>query len=362
MFRISVQIVIRCTLKVTLYQPDQTVHWPACGSDELLRARSGRELCTSKSILFIFDLRLYIISLKLFFVGSLFYFTLWFRITGTYEFRESNTSLSAHEKLDIPIYVVTSKRWEQRKELLEENLNRAGFVQRPLYRSRYEFEEVCSGRYEGKIKDMFRFPSTTDSQEEIFSCEAVLKATDHKQYCAKNSTLDCRFVAIALEHIDIIKEFGTQNVHEYALVLEDDQIVWSMAAEGLKKLIEQQSSVDMYMLDDSFCFNPDFFPPDRIIEKVASSRITSYPRKQARTTGAYLISRDAANKLSTSRGWVPQVTSVDWQLNYAIAYDPGLLTHWVYPPLTCHGSQQEGTKVERRHSMHCCENHWFKVK
>lgn len=300
-----------------------------------------------------------------------------FRLEDRKQFPSSPTLLSSirfstHKKrlykyrpqneIGIPVYVVTAKRWGRRQELMRKSLEKAGFVGKPIFRSKYDFTEVCSGRFAEMIKDKFRFPTSKYEEEDALFCEDVLAATagvDPAHYCRNNNTLDCRFIAIAMEHMDIIEDFANQTDHSHALILEDDQIVWELAADKLALLLKLRPNVDMFMLDDSFCFNPSFYPPMAAFQRSFISGITSYPRNASRTTGAYAISLLGAKKLSISKGWAPQITSVDWQLNYAIQTEPGLQTHWVYPPLTCHGSQQEETKMERVKSIHCCENHWY---
>ena len=285
-----------------------------------------------------------------------------FRLPGNQD-SPARLYLNPQNILDIPVYVVTAKRWGKRQEIIKQSLTRAGFARNPFFRSKYDFADVCSGGFEEKIKEKFRFPGNGLPEEDVLFCEEVLAATpnivDPAQYCRDNNTLDCRVIAIAMEHMDIITDFANQTKHKHAVVLEDDQIVWEMAAKNLGLLLKLEPKVDIFMLDDSFCYNPFFQPPMSAYERSFISGITSYPRNASRTTGAYVISQQGAKKLALSKGWEPQVTSVDWQLNYAIQTEPGLRTHWVYPPLTCHGSQQEGTKLEREHSLHCCENHWF---
>jgi hypothetical protein len=89
------------------------------------------------------------------------------------------------------------------------------------------------------------------------------------------------------------------------------------------------------MLDDSFFDTNGFYPPDELKDTFMT---TSYPRNGSRTTGAYLISQAAAQKMLEDQTFIPAYGTIDFQLDSALKRSQ-ILTHWVIPPLSCAGSE-----------------------
>ena len=92
--------------------------------------------------------------------------------------------------------------------------------------------------------------------------------------------------------------------------------------------------VDLFMLDDSWFWLDQFYPPDLLIHM---DTLSSFSRNYTRTVGAYLISQHTARKLAFGDYFYPQRLPIDLQMNYAIAKER-LSTHWAFPPVTCAGS------------------------
>ena len=89
------------------------------------------------------------------------------------------------------------------------------------------------------------------------------------------------------------------------------------------------------MLDDSFFDTNGFGPPDSLRDSFVP---TTYARNRSRTTGAYLMSQGAAEKIIRDGTLTPAYGTIDFQLESSIKRSE-ILTHWVIPPLTCAGSQ-----------------------
>lgn len=124
-------------------------------------------------------------------------------------------------------------------------------------------------------------------------------------------------------------------VRRYALVFEDDQHLPTNILQLAAELILQaDSSVGLFMLDDSWFWLQEFQPKQ---ELKRTHFTNSYVRNESRTVGSYLITQETARTLIHGGHFFPQWSPIDFQLNFALKVDK-IHTHWAYPPLTCAGS------------------------
>lgn len=195
--------------------------------------------------------------------------------------------------------------------------------------------------------------ATTDTNDQSYKdCVKIYGATktekDIENKCKSGINLDRRVIAVGMEHFHIMKTIAEcQDGHPHcaslsgdqtsrgALVFEDDQhIPTNILQLTTMLLIKSRVPPDLVMLDDSFFWLDQFFPPS---EYLNLDTVSSYSRNYTRTVGSYLINQHAARKLVHSKDFYPQRLPVDLQMNYVILTE-GMYTQWAFPPLTCAGS------------------------
>ena len=195
--------------------------------------------------------------------------------------------------------------------------------------------------------------ATGDPNDEAYkACMDIYSATktekDPHKKCSQGIQLDNRVIAVGLEHYHILKaiaecqdgypncaSLSSDQTSRFALVFEDDQHIPTNILQLIAMLLIKSSmSPDLVMLDDSWFWLDQFFPPPEYMDK---DTLSSYPRNYTRTVGAYLINQYSARKLVFSKSFYPQRLPIDLQMNYAILKEK-INTQWAFPPLTCAGS------------------------
>jgi hypothetical protein len=151
---------------------------------------------------------------------------------------------------------------------------------------------------------------------------------------------------------------GTSNTTRYALILEDDELLsLNLLRELLVMILSAPEDAGMFMLDDmlyaNFAVHHDILYFD--FGRAQSPYTNSFEKWQSRSSGAYLASEAALEKMQSGGHWVPQRRPVDHQLTLAIQGEK-IRTFWAYPPLTCHGSYRntEGNPNVNISCHGCC--------
>ena len=249
------------------------------------------------------------------------------------------------EAIDVAVYVVTAAKFQKRQARLRAQLSTAR-VEHFSFWTNFTKKRLEDPREAAKVFQIMKTKEDVKKCIEVLQC--TIDAASANSTCSdKDYGLSTQYLAIAAEHIGIVQGIA-RGRHAWGVVLEDDALVPPDFLHRLKLLVEGAagpSQGDMFQLGDSFCELGSFAPPDALLEKsnnwwrVAPTTMLSWERAQSRTTGSYMISRAAAQRMAHSTTWVPQTTAVDFQLNYVIKKLP-LRNRWAYPPLTCEGSKK----------------------
>jgi hypothetical protein len=247
----------------------------------------------------------------------------------------------------IPTHIVRGAK-VMRGVRMRENLQEAGI------RDKYVTWE--SRFVAGSIADDDKAKNFRTGNPAYVDCEPILGT----KACRRGYKFSDSEMSVALKHIAIIRSIadaarrqsskegdrareGKHFAQRYSLILEDDQFLpKTILRQIVEVLLQTPEDLGLVMLDDSFFFDPTFDPPESTVDFPFP---VSYATNRTRTVGAYLISHSAALKLMDGGHFHPLVTPVDHQLNWALKKDQ-ILTHWVFPPVTCAGSQGLETGIK----------------
>ncbi len=149
----------------------------------------------------------------------------------------------------------------------------------------------------------------------------------------------------------------------YAIILEEDQFI---PRDALSRIVETIlhsaiSAVDdlpigFYALCDSYCQN-DLVGPHSYLNNTPYSN--GYSATHGKTAAAVMLSEKTIKDMYFNDHWLPIRRALDHWYNYLV-YKEQVRVQYVFPPISCHGSQgieeviRRGWKT-RYDSQHCCE-------
>ena len=280
-------------------------------------------------------------------------------------FVRSIASIIIKQGFQIPVYIVAGPN-QKRITRLKINIKQANIESKYVtWQSNYLADSLTE-------EDKSIFMNNRDAYSK---CAQILTP----DACRGGYQFSKMEMSVALKHVAImkdiskhtneqLKEDGKNNnnadlLHKYSLIIEDDQFLPNnILQQVVEVLLSATEDIGIIMLDDSFFYNGNFAPP-KSIENFPFPK--TYPKNDTRTMGAYLISNDAAKKIIDSGEYIPLYSPVDHQLRNAILKS-NVITHWIFPPMTCAGSQgletmqssTGGTAMDRGDRiacMHCCD-------
>jgi len=232
----------------------------------------------------------------------------------------------------IPTFVVHGPN-EKRRLRLQKNLELSGIK---------ESHVTWRGDFlANNISDADRTNFGT-GREAYYNCKEILG----DRPCRNGYGFSNMEMSVALKHIAIIRsiaetakksaEQSKSVLQKYSLIIEDDQFLPKhILRQIVEILLQTPDHLGLVMLDDSFFFHGGFNPPENLTKYPFP---ITYERNETRTVGAYLISDAAAIQLVDGKHFLPLYSPVDHQLQFALKKD-SILTHWLFPPMTCAGSQ-----------------------
>jgi len=232
----------------------------------------------------------------------------------------------------IPTFIVHGPN-ERRRERLQKNLNLSGIKDSHVtWRGDFLANNISDA-------DRTHFGTGKDA---YYNCKEVLG----DRPCRNGYAFSNMEMSVALKHVAIIRSIAEAAkkgaaksksvLQKYSLVIEDDQFLpKEILRQIVEVLLQTPEHLGLVMLDDSFFFNGAFSPPENLLKYPFP---LTYERNETRTVGAYLLSDAAAVQLADGKDFLPLYSPVDHQLQFALKKS-SILTHWMFPPMTCAGSQ-----------------------
>jgi hypothetical protein len=244
----------------------------------------------------------------------------------------------------IPVYIVHGPS-DIRLSRIKRELNAAG-VHHVHVHNKYQASNLNKTEVENFFK--MTVPGNGDMYRKCVNVYSATERSKPEETCSKGVTLSNIVLAVGMEHYGVVSQIATcphEHLHcaspadnpmaRYALVFEDDQhIPINIIELVVNMLLNIEERAGLYMLDDSWFWLQQFFPPQHLQKAVFPN---SYERNYTRTVGSYLINQHVARILEGGKSFVPQLAPIDFQLNYAVIQEK-IPVRWAYPPLTCAGS------------------------
>jgi hypothetical protein len=166
------------------------------------------------------------------------------------------------------------------------------------------------------------------------------------------------------KHNDSCFSPATSDALRYVILLEEDQFI---PQDALLRVIEtilhsaissQEGPVGFYSLCDSYC--QGMVIPHAYLNGTPYSN--GYASVRAKTAAAVMLSEKTIKEMYFNNHWLPIRRAMDHWYNYII-YKEQVRVQYVFPPISCHGSQgiedmlRRGWKT-RYDSQHCCDSYY----
>ena len=281
----------------------------------------------------------------------------------------------------IPAYVIAGPFPKRRDKIL--GFLVAANTTQVSFRSDYVIGSIDKAEQDAFI---FNTPSKAEGAkpEDLKICtEAIDASINNVPRAAKEcdeygSKLNDREISLTMKHVAVQKALYECDTHKnvnqlcysnatidalrYALILEDDQYLpVTLQRQLVELIIQAPANVGIFMLDDSYSGTNGYFPPHHLAS-TTGPYTNSWEKGRSRTCGAYLLSETAIHTMFDNGHWIPQRRVIDHSFNYIIRKE-SILTHWAYPPISCHGSRSLEIHPHGRRDCHqCCENFYDVTK